>query len=89
MDRRPRLHAVLAGLIAAAALLPAVAAGGSTDDNRAGATAEVDALLAAAALPSEVIALEGEPEGDSGLLANPPLGSNLNSVIRTAFSAPR
>jgi hypothetical protein len=77
---------LLAVLVASAAVLPVVAGGGSTEDNRAEATAEADALMSAAALPAEVVALDGEPGGDSGLLASPPtIGSNPNTVVRTAF----
>ena len=86
MPVRPRLLLFLAVLAAAAALLPGVAAGGSTEDNRAAATSEADALMAAVALPADVVALDGEPAGDNGLLASPPTqGANPNTVVRTAF----
>jgi hypothetical protein len=86
MHARRRVHALLAALATVAALVPAVAAGGSTENNKAAASAEADALLAAAALPDGVTALTAEPDGDSGLLAGPPtIGSNPNTALRTAF----
>jgi hypothetical protein len=73
-------------VIAALALAAPAATARSTDQNRAAAFAEADALLAAAALPADATPLAGEPEGDGGVLANPAIGiGNPNVAIRTGW----
>jgi hypothetical protein len=73
-------------MLAALALAAPAATARSTDQNRAAAFAEADALLAAAALPADATPLAGEPEGDGGVLANPAIGvGNPNVAVRTSW----
>jgi hypothetical protein len=73
-------------VIAALALAAPAATARSTDQNRAAAFAEADALLAAAALPADATPLAGEPDGDGGVLANPAIGvGNPNVAVRTSW----
>jgi hypothetical protein len=59
---------------------------GTTDENRAAATTEAQALLTAAVLPPDATPLAGKPDGDGDVLANPgTIGANPNFALSTAF----